>query len=140
VTTEPSAPLILVVDDFEDGRELVRDILIYGGFRVAEAATGPDALDMTRSLRPALLVLDLALPGIDGWEVTRRLKRDPTTNPIPILALTAHAEGAALERARTAGCDAVMTKPCAPDELIAQVRSMTAAVAPARPRHASRDP
>lgn len=122
-------PLVVVADDFRDGRELVNAVLTYSGFEVREAEDGIDALALVRQLRPALLVLDLALPGIDGWAVASELKGSPQTRSIPILALTAHAEPQALQRAVHAGCDAVMTKPCAPDDLVARVRSLLDATA-----------
>lgn len=119
-------PLVLVVDDFEDGRQLVVDVLTHYDFDVAEAATGMDALDMTRAMLPDVVVLDLALPGLDGWEVARRLKADRRTRGIRLMALTAHAEPLALQRASEAGCDLVMTKPCPPDDLVQAVRALIA--------------
>lgn len=120
-------PLVLVVDDFDDGRELATDILTFAGFDVRAAANGIDALDLTRELIPDLLVLDLALPGLDGWQVAESLKSGDDTRSIPILALTAHAEAGALDRARQAGCDEILTKPCSPDRLVEHVRRLTAA-------------
>ena len=117
-------PLALVVDDFADGREITRTVLDKLGFCTLEAADGHDALARTRERLPDLIILDLALPGIDGWEVARRLKSDPTTAAIPILAYTAHAERSRLARAEAVGCEAVLTKPCLPSELADGVRRL----------------
>ncbi|MCO5165688.1 MAG: response regulator [Planctomycetes bacterium] len=113
---------MLVVDDFKDGRDLVVETLEHAGFRTAEAADGPEALSKCRDLRPDLVLMDLSLPGIDGWEVTRRLRADPGTRGLKVLALTAHAQVDALERARGAGVDGVITKPCLPNQVVARVQ------------------
>jgi two-component system, cell cycle response regulator DivK len=120
------APLVLVVDDFTDGRELVAEILTYAGFRTAQASTGHEALDRALSLQPDVMLLDLSLPGLDGWEIARRLRADPIGKTLRIIALTAHATPAPLSRARDAGCDVVLTKPCAPDALIQAVQLQVA--------------
>lgn len=117
------SPLVLVVDDFTDGRELVAELLIYAGFRTAQAATGHEALERALALQPDVMLLDLSLPGLDGWEITRRLRADPIGKSLRIIALTAHATPAPLSRAREAGCDLVLTKPCAPDALIEAVHA-----------------
>ena len=83
-------PLILVVDDFEDNREMYTQYLRFNGYRVAEAVDGLDALTKAAALRPDLIVMDLSLPRLDGWEATRRLKKDPLTSQIPVVALTGH--------------------------------------------------
>jgi two-component system, cell cycle response regulator DivK len=121
-----AAPLILVVDDFKDGRELVTEMLSFHGFRVAEAADGQEALAKAKALQPDAILMDLSLPGVDGWEVTRRLRADAATAAIKIIALTAHAQADALGRARRAGADATITKPCLPDEVVTQVRAVLA--------------
>jgi two-component system, cell cycle response regulator DivK len=118
------APLVLVVDDFIDGLELVMDVLTAHGFRAASAEDGPDAIAQARRLRPDLIVMDAALPGIDGWEVTRRLKQDPETQNIPVLMLTANAMPEHAAAARAAGCDAFVTKPVLPDALVAEIRKV----------------
>jgi two-component system cell cycle response regulator DivK len=120
------APLVLVVDDFTDGRELVAELLTYAGFRTAQAATGPEALAKALSLKPDVLLLDLSLPGLDGWEITRRLRLDVEGRQLRIIALTAHATPAPLARAREAGCDLVLTKPCQPDALVEAVQAQVA--------------
>ncbi|HEX2642332.1 MAG TPA: response regulator [Thermoanaerobaculia bacterium] len=116
------APLVLVVDDVEHGREIFSEYLEFRGFRVATAADGQEALDKAFELLPDVILMDLSLPGIDGWEATRRLKKDERTRAIPVIALTAHALVSAHETALAAGCDSVVTKPCLPRELEAEVR------------------
>jgi CheY-like chemotaxis protein len=118
----PEAPLVLVVDDMPDGREICAEYLSYRGYRVATAADGHEALAKAQELLPAVILMDLSLPGIDGWEVTRRLRRDERTRRLAIVALTAHALPSARDEAIAAGCDAVVTKPCLPRELEAEVR------------------
>ncbi len=128
--TEPltdHVPLILLVDDFQDNREMYAMYLEHSGLRVAEAANGHEALEQAFSLLPDLILMDLSLPGIDGWEVTRRLKADERTKKIPVLALTSHALEGYSEGARAAGCDAFVTKPCLPEELLNQIRKVLAA-------------
>jgi two-component system cell cycle response regulator DivK len=123
MTTE-HGPLILVVDDYQDAREMYAEYLQYSGFRVAEAKNGNEAVAQARSLRPDLILMDLSLPGMDGWEATRVLKADEATKHIPIVALTGHALAGASEGARKAGCDSFVTKPCLPDDLVVEVKRM----------------
>jgi two-component system, cell cycle response regulator DivK len=123
MTTEHN-PLILVVDDYQDAREMYAEYLQYSGFRVAEAKNGNEAVAQARSLKPDLILMDLSLPGMDGWEATRVLKADAETRHIPIVALTGHALAGASEGARKAGCDSFVTKPCLPDDLVVEVRRM----------------
>jgi CheY-like chemotaxis protein len=115
-------PLILVVDDFEDNREMYTQFLRFSGYRVAEAVDGVEALDKAATLKPDLIVMDLSLPRMDGWEATRRLKKDPVTSHIPVVALTGHALAGHAEGARAAGCDSFVTKPCIPADLEAEIR------------------
>jgi two-component system, cell cycle response regulator DivK len=122
--TEQNAPLILVVDDYQDAREMYAEYLQFSGFRVAEAKNGNEAVEQALTLKPDLILMDLSLPGMDGWEATRRLKADDTTKHIPIVALTGHALAGASEGARKAGCDSFVTKPCLPDDLVVEVRRM----------------
>lgn len=117
-------PLILVVEDYEDAREMYAEYLRFCGFRVAEARNGNEALDQAFSLKPDLILMDLSLPGMDGWEATRQLKADERTRAIPVVALTGHALAGASEGARRAGCDSFVTKPCLPDDLVVEVRRM----------------
>jgi CheY-like chemotaxis protein len=117
-------PLILVVDDYEDAREMYAEYLRFSGFRVAEARNGSEALERAFALKPDLILMDLSLPGMDGWEATRQLKADDRTRRIPVVALTGHALAGASEGARKAGCDSFVTKPCLPDDLVVEVRRM----------------
>ena len=123
-----TAPLILVVDDYQDAREMYAEYLQFSGFRVAEARNGNEALDQAFTLKPDLILMDLSLPGMDGWEATRVLKADDRTKHIPVVALTGHALAGASEGAKRAGCDSFVTKPCLPDDLVVEVRRMLAAV------------
>lgn len=116
-----NAPLILVVEDYDDAREMYVEYLTFTGFRVESATNGLEAIEMTQRLKPDLVLMDLALPKLDGWEATRRLKSDPATARIPVIALTGHALAGHAERAREAGCDSFITKPCVPDELVAEI-------------------
>ena len=124
------APLILVVDDYQDAREMYAEYLQFSGFRVAEARTGNEALEQAFALKPDLILMDLSLPGMDGWEATRVLKADDRTRNIPVVALTGHALAGASEGARKAGCDSFVTKPCLPDDLVVEVRRMLGTVKP----------
>jgi len=117
-------PLILIVDDFADNREMYTQFLEFSGFHVAEAQNGHEALDKAFALRPDLIVMDLSLPGLDGWEATRRLKADDRTRAIPIIALTGHALAGHSKGAMDAGCDAFITKPCLPERLMEEIKSM----------------
>ena len=122
--SEQTQPLILVVDDYQDAREMYAEYLQFSGFRVAEARNGNEAVEQALALKPDLILMDLSLPGMDGWEATRRLKADETTKHIPIVALTGHALAGASEGAKKAGCDSFVTKPCLPDDLVVEVRRM----------------
>ena len=122
--TEEKPPLILVVDDYQDAREMYAEYLQFSGFRVAEAKNGNEAVEKAFALKPDLILMDLSLPGMDGWEATRRLKSDEATKHIPVVALTGHALAGASEGAKKAGCDSFVTKPCLPDDLVVEVRRM----------------
>jgi two-component system, cell cycle response regulator DivK len=122
-----TAPLVLVVDDVAHGREIFAEYLEFRGFRVATAADGLEALDKAFELLPDIILMDLSLPQLDGWEATKRLKGDDRTRTIPIIALTAHALASAHDKAMAAGCDSVVTKPCIPRDLEAEVRRQLAA-------------
>jgi CheY-like chemotaxis protein len=117
-------PLVLVVEDYQDAREMYAAYLSFSGYRVAEATNGLEAIEKTLELMPDIILMDLALPRMDGWEATRRLKLDERTRHIPIVALTGHALPGHSEGARQAGCDAFVTKPCLPDALVAEVQKM----------------
>jgi len=123
---EADQALVLVVEDYQDAREMYVAYLQFSGYRVAEATNGVEAIEKTVELLPDIILMDLALPKMDGWEATRRLKSDERTKHIPIVALTGHALAGHAEGARQAGCDSFVTKPCLPDALVAEIRKMLA--------------
>lgn len=116
------SPLVLVVDDYDDSREMFMEALSFSGFRVAQAATGREALAQAFSLLPDLILMDLSLPELSGIEATRCLKDDPRTRRIPIVALTGHGVGRHSKEAKAAGCESFLTKPCLPDALVGEIR------------------
>ena len=120
-TDSSAVPLVLLVDDYADAREMYGYYLARQGYRVEEAADGHEALAKALSLLPDIILMDLSLPGIDGWELARMLKQDERTTTIPIIALTAHALNGEEQRARGAGCDAFVTKPCLPQALATEL-------------------
>jgi len=120
----PNAPRALVVDDYDDAREMYAEFLAFKGYEVVQAQNGVQAVTLAGAVLPDLIVLDLALPDMDGIEVTRRLKRDPVTATIPIVMLTANAQPGMLHQARQAGCAEVLVKPCAPDDLLQVVQGL----------------
>ena len=115
-------PLILIVEDQEELRQLYAQQLTMSGFDVIEAGNGEDAIASTGARLPDVVLMDLSLPILDGWEATRRLKSNSRTAHIPVVALTAHDGSGELQRATSAGCDWFVPKPCPPDALIAEVR------------------
>src|SRR3982751_6439115 len=121
-TLQRLRPLILLVEDQNELRQLYAQELALGGFDVIEAANGGDAILPTTSQAPDVVLMDLSLPVVDGWEATRRLKNDSRTAHIPVVALTAHDGSGELQRATRAGCDWFVPKPCPPDALITEVR------------------
>lgn len=130
-TKNKNEPLVLVVDDFADAREMYGEYLKFCGFRVAEAQNGVEAIDKAKRLKPDLILMDLSMPVVDGWEATRRLKADASTKSIPVVALTGHAMAGHSESAKSAGCDVVITKPCLPHDLIKEIKKVIGAPAAA---------
>jgi two-component system cell cycle response regulator DivK len=124
MTTTRAQPLVLVVEDYPDAREMYAAYLQFSGFEVAEATNGLEAVEMAETLMPDIILMDLALPRMDGWEATRRLKGNDRTRHIPVVALTGHALAGHAEGARQAGCDAFVTKPCLPDALVAEIKRL----------------
>ncbi|HEY4129162.1 MAG TPA: response regulator [Gemmatimonadaceae bacterium] len=114
---------ILLVEDNEDNLLIYSTILRYFDFEVIEARDGCAGVDMARSEMPDLILMDVSIPLMDGWEATRRLKADPTTAHIPIIALTAHALATDQQKATEAGCDGYIAKPAEPRVVLAAVRS-----------------
>lgn len=113
---------ILVVEDDPDNRRIVAKVLSVEGYHVIEATDGIEALARARAEHPDLILMDLALPNVDGWEATRRLKSDPETRSIPVVALTAVAMRGDEEQARAAGCDDYLPKPARPAAIRAVVK------------------
>ena len=113
--------LVLIIDDGDDNRAIYRSYLEHAGYKVAEATNATDGIAMAKSLLPAIVVMDLAMPGVDGWEATRLLKTDAATRGIGIVALSAFHEPASRRKAREAGADFFLAKPCPPKELALHV-------------------
>lgn len=100
---------------------MYRDFLAFAGFDVHTAENGHEAIAIAKAVRPDIVLMDLSLPVLDGWEATRRLKADASTARIPVIALSAHAMAAEEQRALAAGCDGFIAKPCLPEELVGAV-------------------
>ena len=125
MTASATVPIVLLVEDDLDGRRMYADWLSEAGFRVDQAHNGLQALERAFDSRPDVVVTDLNIPGIDGFELTRRLKHDARTRDVPVLAVTGYAAFASdPERACRAGCDAVLSKPCSPEDLEAAIRGL----------------
>ena len=120
MTAPTGHPIVLFVDDLADIREMYRLVLEDEGYDVADAANGHEAIRQAETLLPSVIVMDLLMPVLDGFEASRRLRRDPATAPIPIIALTG--QGAPASAEDEALFDAWLTKPCLPDELVAVIR------------------
>ena len=112
---------ILVVEDQEDNRQILRDLLGSAGFRTIEAHDGAQALTVARSQRPDLILMDIQLPLVDGYEATRSIKREPELKHIPVIAVTSYALSGDEQRAREAGCDAYVAKPYSTRHLLAKI-------------------
>jgi two-component system, cell cycle response regulator DivK len=115
------SPLVLVVDDFDDARELYCACLEQAGYRTAEARNGVEAIDRAIELRPDVVLLDLAMPVLDGVEAARRLKADERTRDSRLLALTGYAVARYADAARVAGCERVLVKPVLPSDLVTAI-------------------
>jgi two-component system cell cycle response regulator DivK len=114
-------PKILLVEDNEMNRDMLSRRLIRRGFEVLMAVDGEEAVRMANETQPDLILMDMSLPVIDGWEATRRIKSNPATVNIPIIALTAHALSGDREKALEAGCEDYDTKPIELDRLLAKM-------------------
>ena len=124
-------PKILIVEDDELNRDSLRRLLRRRGYEILLAVDGDEALAVARAGAPDLVLMDMRLPGIDGWEATLRLKADPTTRTLPIVALTAHAMASDRAEALAAGCDDHDTKPIDLDRLLPKVEALLARRPPA---------
>ncbi len=114
--------IVLVVEDAFDARQLYCELLDFHGFHAEPACDGAEALQKVRVLAPDVVLLDLSLPGISGWDVARALRSHAHTRTIPIIAITAHATAPEIDRAREAGCDSVFVKPAKHAALIEELR------------------
>ena len=117
-------PQVLLVDDYADAREMYTEYLEFSGFDVVQASNGMEALQRAVEHGPDIILMDLSLPVMDGWEATRRLKADARTADIPVVALTGHALAGISDGAKQAGCDAFVTKPCLPEDLVKEIRKV----------------
>jgi len=120
-------PKILLVEDNEMNRDMLSRRLVRNGFQIALAVDGGQGVAMAASEKPDLILMDLSLPVIDGWEATRRIKADPATQSIPVIALTAHAMADDKEKALEAGCDDFDTKPVELPRLLAKIQALISA-------------
>jgi CheY-like chemotaxis protein len=124
MNSKSDRPRVLLVDDYPDAREMYTEYLEFSGFDVVEAGNGMEALQRAVDTGPDIILMDLSLPVMDGWEATRRLKADYRTASIPVVALTGHALAGISEGAKKAGCDAFVTKPCLPEDLVREIRKI----------------
>lgn len=115
---------ILVIEDTEDNRRILRDLLTHAGFALTEAGDGERGVALALAERPDLILMDMQLPIVDGYEAARRIKADPTMQATPIIAVTSYALAGDEEKARAAGCDAYVTKPFSPRQLLAKVKEL----------------
>jgi CheY-like chemotaxis protein len=129
VTQSESSALILVIEDVDDSRNVYAELFGLMGFRVATARDGEAGIATARDQKPDVILLDLGLPDVDGCEVARRLRADPETRAISIVALTGQVSGESRSRAFCAGVDAFLAKPCRPDEVLAEIRRRLAVAA-----------
>ena len=113
----PHDPLILVVEDYPDAREMYRTYLTFKGYRVVVASSGQESVDVARTQKPALILMDVRMPGITAIEAMHRIRSDSTLSNVPIVALTAYTLEDELATRRAAGFDDVITKPCDLDDL-----------------------
>lgn len=121
---DADGPCILVVDDNDDVRDLYAEALAGAGYEVMQASNGQEALERIAESKPALVIMDLSMPVLDGWQATKRIKADPATADILILAVTAHATRYGLQDVRDFGADDVLSKPCLPGELLRRVHEL----------------
>jgi two-component system cell cycle response regulator DivK len=117
---------ILVVEDQEDNRRILRDLLASVGYEIIEAVTGEQGIALAEAQRPDLILMDIQLPGVDGYEATRRIKANDALRHIPIIAVTSYALSGDDTKALEAGCDAYIAKPYSPRELLAKIRQYVA--------------
>ena len=124
MTNKLQRPRVLLVDDYPDAREMYAEYLDFSGFEVIEAANGMEALQRAADMQPDIILMDLSLPVMDGWEATRRLKAESTTQTIPVIGLTAHAMTGDRDKAMAAGCDDYDTKPVELPRLLEKIEAL----------------
>ena len=117
---------ILIVEDTQDNRQILRDLLTNAGFEIVEAHDGEAAVAAAAEFRPDLILMDIQLPELDGYEATRRIKADPALAHIPFIAVTSYALSGDEAKTRAAGCDGYVAKPFSPRQLLAKVREFLA--------------
>jgi two-component system cell cycle response regulator DivK len=115
---------ILVVEDTEDNRQILRDLLGMAGYEMVEAHDGAQGVAMAAEHRPDLILMDIQMPVLDGYEATRRIKADPALAAIPIVAVTSYALSGDEQKARDAGCNDYIAKPYSPRQMLAKVREI----------------
>jgi two-component system cell cycle response regulator DivK len=113
---------VLVVEDHEDNRQILRDLLGSAGFEIVEAENGEEAVTLAETSRPDVILMDIQLPVLDGYEATRRIKANPSLRSIPVIVATSYALSGDEEKARLAGCDDYVSKPFSPRDLLAKIR------------------
>ena len=116
--------VILSVEDNEANRRIIRDLFTKKGYRVVEAVNGEEAVTVAKQEKPDLILMDVQLPRMDGYEATRQIKADPELEPIPVLAVTSYALGGDREKALAVGCADYVAKPFRPRELVAKVEKL----------------
>lgn len=115
---------VVVVDDVDDNRDVYAVYFEHAGFEVEEASNGEEVLTCVARRKPDVVIMDLFMPGVDGWEATRLIKSNPRTKSVVVIVVTGHATIDDIQRARAAGADDVCAKPCLPDALLAKVRAL----------------
>ena len=115
---------ILVIEDQEDLRGILRDLLTGSGYEMLEAPDGQAGVDKARAEKPDLILMDIQMPVMDGYEATRRIKADPVLKSIPVIAVTSYALSGDEDKARSAGCDGYVAKPFSPRQMLAKVREI----------------
>jgi two-component system cell cycle response regulator DivK len=113
---------VLVVEDQEDNRKIIRDLLTASGFELIEAETGDEGVAAAAREKPDLILMDIQLPGLDGYEATRQIKANPELKKTPVIAVTSYALSGDDKKAFAAGCDGYVTKPFSPRELLQKIR------------------
>jgi two-component system, cell cycle response regulator DivK len=121
---------VLLVEDNLHNRRIFAGVLTHYGYEVREAVNGAEAVELAKASPPDIILMDLSLPVMDGWEATRQLKEIPELRQVPIIALTAHAMAGDDERALASGCDGYLTKPISPKRVVAEVQRVLAGLTP----------